>query len=353
MSHEKTAFRVFYSWQSDLPEQTNGAFIRAALRAAASALEKKHPSVQVYLDEATRDTPGSPNIPATILEKIENADAFIADLSTIRPGEGEKKLRACPNPNVIFELGYAVSQMGWSRILILLNKHFGGPEDLPFDIDRQRASAFIADPAFDKSREKGTAAELAKLCETSLEAILIGGPPRPTELVRDPATIKRRRDVAKLKYLLKFINYDALFEMTRLMPKNLEHRIFIFWEDFNATWTSPEMKIYDAALSEILNKLHREWGFLLSHGERYQLVDHSTERYVWTAQHPRATPEQERARKAIQKTCIELEGTLEKLAGLIHENYLEIDLTEERRASWDWYRTEMEDLDLPPPGSNT
>ena len=61
---------VFYSWQSDLPKATNLNGIRQALRIAANNVENSIDNTSVELDEATRNTPGSPNIPFTIFEKI-------------------------------------------------------------------------------------------------------------------------------------------------------------------------------------------------------------------------------------------------------------------------------------------
>jgi hypothetical protein len=63
-------------------------------------------------DETTRDTSGSPNIALKILEKIQAADVFVADITTVT-APGAK--RPCPNPNVGYELGYAVATLGWDN----------------------------------------------------------------------------------------------------------------------------------------------------------------------------------------------------------------------------------------------
>jgi hypothetical protein len=71
------------------------------------------PKLKIILDEATRGESGSPNIPMTILEKIKVSDAFICDITTINSNAPEE-LRRTPNPNVLFELGFAVAHLGWS-----------------------------------------------------------------------------------------------------------------------------------------------------------------------------------------------------------------------------------------------
>jgi hypothetical protein len=106
---EPKRFSVFYSWQSDLPDPSNRSLIRQALRAAASTVEQKEKNLIIEIDEATRSVSGSPNIPATILSKIAVADAFVCDVTTINSEQSGKKT---PNPNVVFELGYAIANVG-------------------------------------------------------------------------------------------------------------------------------------------------------------------------------------------------------------------------------------------------
>ena len=143
-------FRVFYSWQSDSDRTTNKDFILKALEAAALTLggSESHPDLKVYIDEATRDEAGSPNIPETILKKIAACDAFVCDVTTINPDYAGRRV---PNPNAAYELGYAVAMFGWSRVILVFNEAIGKfPDDLPFDFDRHRAKNYKAIPATSK-----------------------------------------------------------------------------------------------------------------------------------------------------------------------------------------------------------
>ncbi len=118
---QKQTLRVFYSWQSDLPERANAQLIRSALLETATTLaEDENQSIKLICDEATRDVPGSPDIVDSIFEKIQRADVFVCDISkvheTLTP-DGE--VRKFCNPNVAIELGYAVRELGWSRVILL------------------------------------------------------------------------------------------------------------------------------------------------------------------------------------------------------------------------------------------
>ena len=103
----------------------------------------------------------------TIFEKISKADIFICDLTTIN--SSDTKNRKVSNPNVLVELGYAIAELGWERIILLFNKEFGVfPQDLPFDIDRHRTTPFSIKDKTDKSGK----AQLSQVLKSALITII-------------------------------------------------------------------------------------------------------------------------------------------------------------------------------------
>lgn len=142
---------IFYSWQSDLPSKSNRNIIEGALKKALSAIKKDaSETVEPVLDRDTAGTPGSPSISDTIFKKISTSDVFIADVSIINASESSKKTS---NPNVLIELGFAISQLGWDRIILIQNTFFGGPEELPFDLRGRRVVTYSYDPEDDTKSE--------------------------------------------------------------------------------------------------------------------------------------------------------------------------------------------------------
>ena len=132
---QSVSARVFYSWQSDLPNATNRGFIERALDDAARSIrEDRSILVEPVVDRDTVGVPGSPDIVSTILDKIDRSDVFVCDISIINPSSG----RPAPNPNVLIELGYALKSLGPHRIIMVLNTAYGGPELLPFDLRMRR-----------------------------------------------------------------------------------------------------------------------------------------------------------------------------------------------------------------------
>jgi hypothetical protein len=127
-------FRLFYSWQADRPGELCRHFIHIALRAAAEAVSRAT-GVTVEIDSDTQGEPGTPPITDTILMKIRECDAFLADMTFVAETSAGKQL---PNPNVMGEYGYALSQKGTRGILLVMNEAFGPPEKLPFDLGHLR-----------------------------------------------------------------------------------------------------------------------------------------------------------------------------------------------------------------------
>ena len=97
---------VFFSWQSDLPETRSTIFW--ALEWAVRDLDRRGTLDEALrVDQDTDKVAGWPDIAATILEKIEGCELFVADLTPINGPDPEARLT--PNPNVMLELGYALA----------------------------------------------------------------------------------------------------------------------------------------------------------------------------------------------------------------------------------------------------
>jgi hypothetical protein len=135
---------IFYSWQSDLPAEHNQHLILSALQDAASQIRADGSlSVEPVVDRDTAGVPGTPDIAAVILDKIENCDVVVCDVTPI--GIVGPQSRPTPNPNVMLELGYALRARGWGRVLLVFNQAYGKVTDLPFDLRTKRVIPYRAD----------------------------------------------------------------------------------------------------------------------------------------------------------------------------------------------------------------
>ena len=126
---------IFFSWQSDLPRKNTTSFIEDCIRTAIKELNQQDKKFSFHLDKNTIGEPGHPEIANVILEKIDQARIFVCDLSIVNHQfEGRKT----PNPNVVFEFGYAIKSLGWEKIICIINEEYGIPDSLPFDIKHRR-----------------------------------------------------------------------------------------------------------------------------------------------------------------------------------------------------------------------
>lgn len=140
--------KIFYSWQSDLPNNNNRNFIESCIKKAIKELSIENEyDIEYSIDKDTLNEEGTPHIAETIFSKIEKSSFFIADISIINSDYSKKKT---PNPNVLLELGYAAKALGWNRIICIFNEDFGVYNDLPFDLKYRRPLVYSFK---DKDRE--------------------------------------------------------------------------------------------------------------------------------------------------------------------------------------------------------
>ncbi len=126
--------KIFYSWQSDLPGASHRHFIRSALDRAIAEVSQDpelEEADRPEMDEATKDEAGMIDIAATVLRKIGECAAFVADLTPVCVTSNGKKM---PNSNVVFELGFAYAKPGQGAIIAIVNTANHKPDDLPFDL---------------------------------------------------------------------------------------------------------------------------------------------------------------------------------------------------------------------------
>jgi hypothetical protein len=148
----RSTITIFYSWQFDLPNSTNRGFIADSLERAIKEL-KADPGLQVdpCLDRDTQNVPGSPDIAATIFDKIDTCRLFVCDVSIVNQGASNRPM---PNPNVLIELGYAVKSLGWNRIVCVFNEATGSIQDLPFDLRQRRVRSYKVHEGDDKADQR-------------------------------------------------------------------------------------------------------------------------------------------------------------------------------------------------------
>lgn len=229
--------KIFWSWQSDTPKEIGRFFVRDALREAIEALKtdehvleplEREAAAKLELDSDRQGVPGSPDLAATIFEKIEAANVFVADVTLVGETLEGKKLI---NSNVAIEYGHAHKALSFRRVLMVQNHHYGDGDALPFDL-RQKSWPlhYTLTPGATKAE---IAAERAKF-KTKLVAALrpylamraASAPPHveiPTEFTR--AAFAERHEILAQNHAPAPDALDYRFDGTRalylrIIPRN-------------------------------------------------------------------------------------------------------------------------------------
>jgi hypothetical protein len=252
--------------------------------------------------------------------------------------------RRTPNPNVLFELGYAVAHLGWQRVIMLFNDEFGKLLDAPFDIDRHRISSYKLSPNDAKNK-----ANLADLADTLSKGVLSVAEQNPTRPLGgddlSPEQIKRKRDISNLKWVLGTIHFPTLDQMAAELPGILHYTATYFWEGFNGVVENSMFHLYDTeALGEI-NSIHKAWKICVTNGEQYHMTANSN---VYVFKNPGDVPltkNQEHVWQNIHNARSLLQLSQAKLLNLLRDRYLEIDVNETSSAAWREYVEFQRDMD--------
>lgn len=155
--------KIFFSWQSDSPNKTNRNFIENSINKAISNVNKNL-NLHLELDKDTINRTGSPDIVNTILNKIENSFIFIADISLVIQDAHKKS----PNPNVLYELGYAQGIFSEENIIMIFNCNSGNIDDLPFDLKNKRIMKYTCSEDMSEETKKENKSNLIKQIEKQL-----------------------------------------------------------------------------------------------------------------------------------------------------------------------------------------
>lgn len=137
-------YTLFFSWQSD--EKKSRQILERALLTACDELEEKE-EIKVEVDYSTLGESGMPSIDQTILRKIDNCDLFLADITPVckydqQQGNGQVVTKEVPNPNVLIELGYAMSALGVDYVIPVAHNGTWLTQNLPFDINHHSLYTF-------------------------------------------------------------------------------------------------------------------------------------------------------------------------------------------------------------------
>lgn len=327
--------RIFFSWQSDLDPDLTQRPIRQELKAACLDLERKHEDCTFNPDEATRNLPGSPNIMQAIFQKIAQADAFVCDLTPVARTESGK---AVANPNVLIELGFAIATLGWERIVLLVNTHLGQvPSDLPFDVEKHRASSFTVKAKDDKSGR----GELKALLRVAVEEIFRREPQKPTKgEAESPEQSARRRDVRELTRLMEHLPIKQIENCISELPTYWNSDLGRYHESFEWIVDTGEFHLACETTAAVLEQLRVAWKNIDRYHDYFYTDGGRHAKFEIKAFEvsPREFEEGRQAYETLYKDRLALFNTLQAWTRHLHASFPELDISVTSETAREYYR---------------
>ena len=261
---------IFYSWQSDLKEETNKIAIRQFIKEAIKRIKQNDDDIEIIIDEDARGNPGSKHIAEELMKKIRNSDIFIADVSIINGDGGE--VRKTPNPNVLYELGFASSRLGWDRILLIFNDGCGcNVEDLPFDIYGHKVMKYLIKSDYSKDEIKNTINHFSSGLGKAIGLILKNNPEKEWDKKeKTDSDIKRERDIVEINKIMEGFNIEVFKNFIDLLPEKICEDIFYFDEILSCYLKKPiPTKLFDEELQNLFYKFYYLLSLLLGQDQHY------------------------------------------------------------------------------------
>ena len=163
----RSNFTIFYSWQCDSDKKFNRNFIENCLSNAINRINKVI-DYTLILDKNTIGESGPPDIVNVILNKIDMAIGFVADITPIVC----LKEKYLSNSNVMLELGYALSSLSDERVILICNTSKCRLNDLPFDLGLKRIVSYEYDEESDANKAKNQKEKLENTLYEAIQAII-------------------------------------------------------------------------------------------------------------------------------------------------------------------------------------
>ena len=271
--------KVFWSWQSDRDPKLHHYFVRDALKDACKLIAgdpEYEESMRPEVDHDTKNVAGTPDITKTILDKIDTANVFIADMTSVGttdpaalqpnvPADERPEPKYLQNPNVMSELGYAERAISQDRIILVANgAHYPGPIALPFDWrHRSGAKVYVLKDGATTEEIKAERKRFAQVLKSCILPILkdqlpVKEPPPP--IVWQPANPNDRTIWLGAKPKLKYRNV-GLNEVQRSIQLSPGTRIFA--RVTPSEWSPPartelEQRVSDIGL--VIRARDGDWG---------------------------------------------------------------------------------------------
>lgn len=319
--------QVFFSWQSDITIAKDT--MRDLLKRAVKELSRNHRVKFTYTEATSRDA-GAVNIPSRILENIVASDVFVADITSINESSlireavkrGDiEKYRRTPNPNVVFELGFAAAILGWERIILMRVKGTDGFEDIPFDFRQHRTLDISTEgtPAQRRERHLGSVTE-------AIEKIWLNKPIRVGTFNSKRGAEELASDEDVVRRLLAAIDVDELELALETLPFHLRFGFIQNWELFRGAYSAVGNHLFNQELRSSFDQFHLSWSKLMDYANHFEPAAKTADYYAFRKSQASSHLDDARGRLSEDRGLFEVR--LRQVVQVVKKNFPTIDIKE-------------------------
>lgn len=311
--------RIFFSWQSDLPREGNTTAIRSAARRAIDTLERET-DLRFELLEGPGGS-GAEEIACGLASQIRRCDMFLADVTLVTPPGAPRR---APNPNVMFELGLAAAEVGWERVIMLLNQEFGEPEHLPFDIRHRTVVRYRAR----REQMTGDLGTLAGRLGAEIRRVIADAPPRPREIAAGTVEeVQRARDLRWLERYFSYIDRTVIADHLDRGPHQRLADAVLMFDAAHAEVGSNTFMLNNRLLQEAVLAFDAAWVRSIGFDVHYRETSSDRLKTFGTlAPTPKIARLEQRALRELTRAHEELRVAWASLHRCVFSQYPEIDL---------------------------
>jgi predicted nucleotide-binding protein len=275
------------------------------------------------------------------------------DDGLLAEGEHPEEAGYQPRPNVLIEAGMAMQRDRGRTIIVR-----AGVTRHPTDFDGMNAVVFrsSAEPAFRNQLRTRLQTARCEVVDSGTDWLTAGAfatafaqrprvaelgthgfparAPVPDALPSEAAAMRRQRDIATIRGLLRYANAAAIDELVEWAPARIRHRSFWFQVAFADLWAATTTHVFDEKARSLFADLNAKWVVPLSFGKHYESIPAG---YAWTPPQTLSTDVLERHecdRATAEESVRALGQCVRTLWTYLHEEYVEIDTAEAVAASW-------------------
>ncbi len=187
---------------------------------------------------------------------------------------------------------------------------------------------------------------MTKDLANAIRLIVEKSPLKPHEIkIINPEEKKRNLDIENINWILSSIHIPTFDNFLNEAPELLVYDFLHYFEGFNAIFKSNNFYLYDKVLFEMLKNIHSRLDKSFSYGHHYTYLTNAKKSKFTFPYDSKGYSDAMSDFKSLMDNIDNLKIDFKNLIYYVRENYLEIDLTETNKKSYEDFLSYQSDYE--------